>query len=117
MIKATGIDIVKIRRIKEATERWGERFLSRVFTEDELRYCLSKKSCHESLAVRFAAKEAFIKALGKRIDLRLIEVKNEPSGRPYLNIKSPVANGRRFHLSLSHDDEYAVAVVVMEELQ
>lgn len=116
MIKATGIDIVKIKRLKEATERWGNRFLERVFTEDELRYCLSKKACYESLAVRFAAKEAFIKALGKRIDLRLIEIKNEPSGKPYLDIKSHLLNNK-IHLSLSHDGEYAIAVVIMEELQ
>ncbi|MFN3740504.1 MAG: holo-ACP synthase [Thermodesulfovibrionales bacterium] len=116
MIKATGIDIVRIKRIKEAVEKWGERFLSRIYSQDELRYCLQKNPPYESLAVRFAAKEAFLKAINKRLSLTSIEVKNEPSGRPYLNVKDNFPQNLRFHLSLSHDSDYAIAIVIVEEV-
>lgn len=116
MIKATGIDIVRIERIKEATEKWGERFLRRIFTDDELSYCLQKNPPYDSLAARFAAKEAFLKAINKRLSLRSIEIKNEPSGRPYLNIKEDLPDNLRFHLSLSHDSQYAIAIVIVEEV-
>lgn len=121
MIKAVGIDIVKIKRLEEATRRWGERFLGRIFTDNELRYCLQKKNPYESLAARFAAKEAYIKATGRRINLRDIEILNEPSGRPYLKLNSTVEatfirpSDPVIHLSLSHDTDYAIAVVVIEE--
>ncbi len=116
MIKATGIDIVRIKRIKEAAEKWGERFLTRIFTQDELSYCFQKTPPYESLAVRFAAKEAFLKAINKRLSLSSIEIKNEPSGRPYLSVKGDIPDNLRFHLSLSHDSEYAIAVVIVEEV-
>lgn len=116
MIKGTGIDIVRIKRIKEATEKWGERFLFRIYSQDELRYCLQKSSPYESLAVRFAAKEAFLKAINKRLSLRSIEIKNEPSGRPYLSVKEDIPDNLRFHLSLSHDSDYAIAIVIVEEV-
>lgn len=116
MIKGTGIDIVKIERIKRATDKWGERFLRRIFSEDELNYSLSKTNFFESLAARFAAKEAFIKAMGIRIDFKSIKIYNEPSGRPYLVIEKPLPLNLRSHLTLSHDTEYAIAMVIIEEL-
>ncbi len=112
-----GIDIVRIDRIKRASERWGERFLRRIFSEDELNYCHSKINSFESLAARFAAKEAFVKAIGRRIDFKSIKIYNEPSGRPYLIVEdSSLPSNLRFHLSLSHDSEYAIATVIVEEL-
>lgn len=116
MIKGTGIDIVKIERLKKAVERWGERFLLRIFTQDELRYSFQKNPPYESLAVRFAAKEAFLKAINKKLSLTAIEIRNEPSGRPYLSIKEELPDNLRFHLSLSHDSDYAIAVVIVEEI-
>ena len=80
-----GIDIIEIARIQRAMERWGKRFLRRVYTEPELRLCCGKPS---SLAVRFAGKEAVIKALGtgvKGISWREIEILAEPGGRPVVN--------------------------------
>lgn len=117
MIRGTGIDIVNIDRIREAVEKWGERFLSRIFSQDELIYCFQKKSPYESLAVRFAAKEAFLKAINRRLSLKSIEVRNEPSGRPYFSIKEKIPDNLRFHLSLSHDTQYAIAVVIVEEVR
>ncbi len=118
MIKGTGIDIIKIDRIKRAADKWGQRFLRRIFSEDELNYCSAKGNSFESLAARFAAKEAFIKAIGTRIDFKSIKIYNEPSGRPYLIVEdSSLPSNLRFHLSLSHDSEYAIATVIVEELQ
>lgn len=117
MIKGTGIDIVKIDRIKRAADKWGERFLRRIFSEDELNYCSAKGNSFESLAARFAAKEAFIKAIGARIDFKSIKIYNEPSGKPCLIIDEPLPPNLRFHLTISHDTEYAIAMVIVEELQ
>ncbi|MCX7793243.1 MAG: holo-ACP synthase [Thermodesulfovibrionales bacterium] len=116
MIKGTGIDIVKIDRIKKAVEKWGEKFLSRIFTQNELIYCFQKNPPYESLAVRFAAKEAFLKAINKRLSFSSIEIKNEPSGKPYISVKDNLPENLRFHISLSHDTQYAVAVVIVEEI-
>ncbi len=64
MIYGVGIDLVKIDRMKEVVEKWGQRFLERVFTAGEISYCYEKKNPYLSLSVRFAAKEALIKAIG-----------------------------------------------------
>ncbi len=122
MIYGVGIDIVKTQRMKEAMERWGERFLGRVFTESELAYSRARKQPHLSLSVRFAAKEALIKALGKGTPVRLtdIEVKSHESGRPSISVKGDL--GAFFaresiscaHVSLSHEQDYGVACVVLE---
>jgi holo-[acyl-carrier protein] synthase len=79
MIYGTGIDIVQTERIREAVDRWGERFLARIFTQDEISYAYKKKDPFLPLSVRFAAKEAFIKALShdQNIPLIDIEVRNQ----------------------------------------
>ena len=123
MIYGTGIDIVKIARIKEISEKWGEKFLRRVFTDNEISYCYQKRNPYGSLAVRFAAKEALIKAIGSEIPVSFtdIEVINNSAGKPALK-----AGGRleaffksrsikKIHLSLSHEDEYGIAYVVLEQ--
>ncbi len=123
MIYGIGIDIVKIERIKAAVERWGERFLGRVFTEKEIAYCFSKKTPYLSLSVRFAAKEALIKAIGSEtaVSLRDIEVTNRDGGRPVLNVQGKLMAFfeqraiTHAHLSLSHEHDYGVACVVVEQ--
>ena len=116
-----GIDIIEIARIEQAIAQWGERFLHRVYTESELRLYQNKSS---SLAARFAAKEAVIKALGtedKGIDSKEIEILSEPNGKPrvYLHGKARVkANSlglSNFAISLSHSKEYAIALVIGEK--
>jgi len=114
-----GIDIIEIGRIEKAIGRWGEGFLHRVYTDPELRLYPKKLS---SLAVRFAAKEAVIKALGKpaAISLKEIEILSEPSGKPVVNLYGKTQNQARdlgldgFAISLSHSREYAVALVAGE---
>jgi holo-[acyl-carrier protein] synthase len=123
MIYGIGIDIVKIDRMKEVVEKWGDKFLGRVFTDIEISYCYTKKNPYLSLAVRFAAKEALIKAIGAGVPVSLtdIEVINIDSGKPCLKINSRLEEFfqnnliKKAHLSLSHEHEYGVACVVLEQ--
>ena len=122
MIYGIGIDIVKIDRMKKSVEKWGEKFLERVFTSNEIAYCYEKREPFLSLSVRFAAKEALIKAIGSEISVSLteIEVMNYGSGRPFINVKGKLEaffkekSISSAHLSLSHEHEYGVACVVLE---
>ena len=85
MIVGIGIDIVEVRRIKGALNRWGEKFLKRVFTQRELDYANTKKFLYETLAARFACKESVLKAFGDtRIGAQLknIEILNDSKGKP-----------------------------------
>ena len=124
MIVGTGIDLIEIERIQHSIDRYGERFLSRIFTDGEQAYCLSKRQAAESFAARFAAKEAAAKALGTGISHGVgwleIEVVRELSGRPTIRF-----NGRaqeraarmgvaRAAVSLTHTKELAAASVVLE---
>jgi holo-[acyl-carrier protein] synthase len=123
MIHGLGIDIVRIERMKQVVEKWGPRFLDRVFTENEITYCYEKKEPYLSLAVRFAAKEALIKAAGSvsPLSLKDIEVVNAESGKPYLRIAGTLEKVlqekrvKKVHLSLSHEHEYGVACVILEQ--
>jgi holo-[acyl-carrier-protein] synthase len=123
MIYGIGIDIVKVKRMRDVVEKWGQKFLERVFTESEISYCYEKKEPYLSLAVRFAAKEALIKAIGFTISVSLtdIEVINIATGRPFLRVNGKLENFfqeksiRKAHLSLSHEHEYGVACVVLEQ--
>jgi len=85
-----GIDLIECRRIEELAERHGERFLRRVFTEAELKYCLDRAHRWQHLAGRFAAKEAVLKALGTgwrgQIAWTDVEVTNDPLGRPTVRL-------------------------------
>lgn len=111
----TGIDIVEIDRIERIVDRYGETFLDRVFTEGELRQSRGKS---QSLAARFAAKEATFKALGAQVGWRQVEVVRDGSGKPRLVLhdrareKAEQLGLRSWALSLSHSGKYAVAVVV-----
>jgi len=122
MVYGIGIDIVKVARIKEVSEKWGDRFLKRIFTRDELAYCFRKYTPYLSLAVRFAAKEAFIKAISSGVSVAFIdiEVTNTGSGKPVLKLNEKLEAFLKTkgiiktHLSLSHEHEYGVACVVLE---
>lgn len=125
MIVGSGIDLIEIARIQHSLDRYSERFLDKVFTAGEKTYCLRKRNAAESLAARFAAKEAAAKALGTGIShgvtWREIEVVREPGGRP-----SVAFHGRAREiadrigvvnkaLSLTHTAEMAMASVVLED--
>jgi holo-[acyl-carrier protein] synthase len=123
MIYGVGIDLVRIERMKNVVEKWGKRFLKRVFTKGEISYCYEKKEPYLSLAVRFAAKEALVKAIGSAIPVSLtdIEVINVDTGRPFLKVNGRIEDFfkenliRKAHLSLSHEHDYGVACVVLEQ--
>lgn len=114
MIVGIGIDLIEVDRVKKAMEK-HPRFLDRVFTPEEVRYSQGKKNAAQHLAARFAAKEAFFKALGRRISWAEVGVVNLPSGQPMLQVTAKEDLGfSRAHLSLSHLKNYAQAVVVLE---
>ena len=105
-----GVDIIEIERIKESIEELGEKFLNRVYTQNEIRYCESKKKQkYQHYAARFAAKEAAFKAVSKLIDDKYsvcwkdFEVENDEQGRPSINLD----------ISISHCKNYAVANVTV----
>lgn len=123
MIYGIGIDIVRIERIKTAVGRWGKKFLERVFTEKEILYAYQRIDPYPSLSVRFAAKEALIKAAGTSlpVSLKEIEILNQDSGLPVINMSGRLGTFLEakailsVHLSLSHEQEYGVACVVLEK--
>jgi holo-[acyl-carrier protein] synthase len=124
MVVGVGTDLIEIARIQQSIDRFGERFLRRVFTPREIAYCQTKKNAAESFAARFAAKEAGAKALGTGISRGVgwleLEVAREPSGKPRLDLTGRAAEWahtlgiRRTSLSLTHSRDVALAVVVME---
>ncbi len=125
MILGTGIDIVEVPRIAQSIERFGERFINRIFTPAEIRYCQSKANAVERFAARFAAKEAAMKAIGTGmrggVTWHDFEVGREPGGRPTMLFHGKAAQvaqalgGRRAHLSVSHTEQHAIAYVVLED--
>jgi holo-[acyl-carrier protein] synthase len=125
MIVGTGIDLVEIDRIHHAIQRFGPRFLNRVYTSAEQAYCLRKRKSAESFAARFAAKEAGAKALGTGISFGVswleFEVVREFSGRPILRFHGRAAQiaarlgVARAALSLTHTGALAQASVVLED--
>lgn len=125
MIVGTGVDITEVPRIAAALERFGDRFLHRVFTDAEIQYCEMKHNNVERFAARFAAKEAALKAIGTGLRMGIswkdVEVTRLPGGRPTMTFHGIAAEFaarlgmKRAHLSLSHTAEHAVAYVVLED--
>jgi holo-[acyl-carrier protein] synthase len=120
-VTSIGVDICDVKRIRNLTEKHHMKFLEKVFTGGEIQYCLNKVSKHTSLAARFAAKEAFLKALGTGLRSGLqwkeIEVENDDLGKPHLKLHGETAKtvgNRNILLSLSHTDENAIAFVIIE---
>ncbi len=117
----TGTDIIEISRIKKSIEETDNKFIERVFTDKEIEYCESKKTQkYQHYAVRFAAKEAVFKSISDKlknkyeIEWKDIEILNDLSGRPYVNIlNSKISNLKNIDISLSHCKEYAIASVVV----
>ena len=126
MVLGIGTDVIEIARIERSIERYGEAFLRRVYTAEEVAYCeRKKKNSAESYAARFAAKEAGAKALGTGISRGVswteFAVGREPGGRPVLRLlgrAGELAVGLgvvRVSLSLTHSRDVAMAVVVLED--
>lgn len=124
MIVGTGIDIAEVPRIRQAIDRFGGRFLHRIYTAGEIRYCDSKANRVQRYAARFAAKEAAMKALGTGwnhgVRWRDCEVVRLPGGRPTITFHGKAAEFsaklgvKNAALSISHTEEHAIAQVTLE---
>lgn len=124
MLVGTGVDSVEVERVARSIERFGRRFLQRIYAEGEIAYCTRKKRSAESFAARFAAKEAAAKALGTGISQGVtwlqIEVVRSSHGRPALELSGEAGRVARrlgvrtIALSLTHTEHLATAIVLME---
>lgn len=124
MVYGIGVDIIKIDRFERSLERWGDRLRTRVFTPQELSISYSKAQPGKHLALRFAAKEAFLKALGigmsQGIAWKEIEIVNDPRGRPLMGLTGEAEKIcqkkgiKAIFVSISHEAEYGVAHVLLE---
>ena len=124
MILGTGIDIIEVERIRASFEKFGERFVNRILHPAEIAYCLSHKNPAPFIAARFAAKEAISKAFGTGIGAALawhdMEIHRKESGEPYVVLHGKgkelleKRNARAVLISLSHTQNYAAVVAVLE---
>lgn len=124
VIVGVGVDIVEVARIQKMLDREQDAFLARVFTAQERDYCLKRGQPAESLAARFAAKEALMKVLGtgwgEGVGFQQVEVVRDDRGNPGLELTGEAATVatklgiHRLHVSLSHTNDHAVALVVAE---
>lgn len=121
MIQGIGIDVVDMKRMEELVGRWGDRFLTKVFTDSELAYARSKKNAIPHFAGRFAVKEAVAKAMATGwaggFRWKDVEVRNDPSGKPSVllhgRMKELLAENT-VHITLSHSEAVIVACAVIE---
>jgi holo-[acyl-carrier protein] synthase len=125
MIVGTGVDLAEVPRIRASVERFGERFVRRIFTEREIAYVERKANKFERYAARFAAKEAGMKAIGtgwrRGVRWQDFEVANLRTGKPTLLLHGVAAefaarlNVRNISLSLTHTQQYGMAHVILED--
>ncbi|HHO56516.1 MAG TPA: holo-[acyl-carrier-protein] synthase [Trueperaceae bacterium] len=120
MIRAIGVDIADLSRLKKVWQKHPERFLYRHFTPEEIKYCRAKIDPLESIAARFAAKEAFQKCWPENHGWQDVWVEME-GVKPKLKFSAKITKAMQednlvAHLSLSHDKDHAIAMVVLEEL-
>ena len=124
MIYGSGIDIIEIRRIQRSLEKHSGRFEERIFTSGEITYCRSKAYPARHFAARFAVKEATLKAFGTGMNggvaWKELEVLNQDSGKPFLKMTGKglelfeSLKLKSIHISISHDDQYAIAQAIAE---
>ncbi|HAB53481.1 MAG TPA: holo-[acyl-carrier-protein] synthase [Ignavibacteriales bacterium] len=121
MVIGIGIDIIEIDRIKESIEKFGDRFLNKIYTQKELDYCLKKNNKYQHLAARFAAKEAVYKALATGWDADVswqnIEISNEPNGMPIVTLQGKLKKflhkGKDLKISMSHSRDYVACMAII----
>lgn len=120
MVIGIGIDIIEIERITQSIDRFGEKFLNKVFTQVELEYCMGKKNKYQHLAARFAAKEAVAKALSEGWDggfnWKDIEIYNELSGKPsvklYGKLGEYLGQDKSLKITMSHSRHYVTCFAI-----
>lgn len=118
-----GTDIVSVDRVKLAIEEHGESFIKRIYTDEEINYCESRRMCkYQSYAARFAAKEATYKAISPdKLEggvFTEVEVRNYENGKPYVILHGELlklAQNKKIDISLSHEEKFAIAMVTIED--
>ena len=125
MISGVGIDLVENSRVESIIKKWGDKFINRIFSDEEIKYCEKHINSSTHYGVRFAAKESFLKALGiglgMGVNLSDFEVMNDENGKPSLMLcgeaKNQIEKKRitKVHLSLTHTKSYSTAIVVLEK--
>jgi len=123
MIAGTGVDIVEVFRLREAIEKWGDNFLSKIFTKREADYSGARRFAHQHFAARFAAKEAVIKAFGEPRKFPIkwtdIEILNNDEGKPMIEFRGDALKLKKrknideILVSMSHSKNYAIANVIL----
>lgn len=124
MILGIGVDIIEIDRIKSVIDRFDKRFLNKIYTENEINYCINKANKYQHFAARFAAKEAIYKALSeaeqKIANWKNIEVFNQNNGLPivktYGKLKEYLSDDKEIKLSISHSENYVVCFAVINKI-
>jgi holo-[acyl-carrier protein] synthase len=125
MIVGTGVDLAEVPRIRTSIERFGPRFIERIYTPAEIAYVERKANKYERYAARFAAKEAGMKAIGtgwkRGVTWQDFEVANLPSGKPTLRLHGVAAaiasrlGVKNISLSLTHTAQFGMAHVILED--
>jgi len=121
MVIGIGTDIIEIERIKNSIKKNGDRFLSKIYTPNEIKYCLSKTNKYQHFAARFAAKEAVYKALAtgwqELLSWQEIEIFNESTGMPRVTmcgkLKEFLSDDKSLKISISHSKNYVVCVAII----
>ena len=115
-----GNDIIEVNRIKETIENLNEKFLNRIYTNNEIEYCEKKKlTKYQHYAARFAGKEAVFKAISNLLENKFdiewkdIEIINDENGKPFVNLLNSKLTNIKIDISLSHINEYAIATAVV----
>lgn len=120
LILGIGTDIIEIGRINQSIDKFGDKFLRKIFTQNEIEYCNSKANSSQHFAARFAAKEAISKALGTgwnhQFNWLEIEISNLPSGEPIANLtgkmSSFLSENKMLKISMSHSENYATCFAI-----
>ena len=113
-VLGTGVDITEVTRLRRAVEKWGDSFLDRVFTPEEMENAKTRGSLYQHLAGRFAAKEAVFKALGdKDLVWKDVQILNDAQGKPLCRLLNGKGRAREVLVSISHVKNYAVANAIV----
>jgi len=123
MILGTGVDIVEVFRMRDAIDKWGRDFLTKIFTDKEIEYSNSRRFSHQHFAARYAAKEALVKAFGepRRFPVKWtdIEIFNNEEGKPIMEFHNDALKLKKKKkvgdviVSMSHSKNYAIANVIL----
>ena len=125
MVIGIGIDIIEIDRIKSNVEKYGDEFLTKVFTSNEIEYCRPKANKYQHFAARYSAKEAVYKALAtgwqEGLSWQDIEITNEPNGMPVANLSGKLkkffADDKELKISMSHSRNYVTCVAIIYKVK